>query len=203
MGRGTVKMRNFFIAIAVLGLGLCDTAPALELFAKGSYSKNSISQDNFITSVSGTGGFAFSLIPRVRLEARYTNSSSLQNSLQVGTDTIVVTLTDVLTQTSIYSAGLDIDILGPRSPFQPFLYIGVGYLETLRSYYFTIPGGPSSGLISEPKQLGVSANGGAGFRVRLADRISFEVEAFVYALNIQKPNPTINVQGTVGLRLFL
>ncbi len=176
---------------------------AVEVFAKGSVSKNNISADTNTISVSASTGFAFALFSRVRFEARYTNVSSLQNKLDVVGTSIVGTLNDIKTQTSIYSLGLDIEFLSKKSAFQPFIYVGAGYLSTERSYYFTLSGAPDSVYSEEPKQTGISGNVGAGFRVHLASSFAFEVEVFGYAVDIDKPKPLVNLYGTVGFRLYL
>ncbi len=200
--------KNLSIRLAgiALGFALFGARPAeavLEIFAKGSVSKNNISADTNTISVSASTGLAFTLIPRVRLEARFTNVSSLQNKLEIVGATAVGTLNDIKTQTTIYSVGLDIDILGKKSAFQPFIFVGAGYLTTTRSYYFTLAGVTDSTYSLEPKQTGISGNLGLGFRVNVGTSFAFEVEAFGYAVDIDKPNPLVNLYGTVGFRLFM
>lgn len=175
----------------------------MELFARGSVSKNFLSQTSYVLSVSAATGVAFTLIPRVRLEARYTNASSLQNLMSISSAGFSGALYDVMTQTSIYSLGLDFDLLGPQSSFQPFIYIGAGYVQTERSYYVLPTGASSSVYLKEPTQKGVSGNLGLGFRIRIASSFAFEVEAFAYAIDIDKPNPLVNIFGSAGVRLFL
>jgi hypothetical protein len=198
----------FRIASAVLALLLAlgfatPAKAAIEIFAKGSVSKNNISQDTNTISVSATTGFALTIIPRVRLEARFTNVSSLQNKLEIRGAAAVGTINDLKTQTTIYSLGLDIDILGKKSAFQPFIFVGAGYLRTERSYYFTLAGAADSTYQEEPRQTGISGNLGAGFRIQLASSFAFEVEVFGYATDIDKPNYLVNLYGTVGFRLFM
>jgi hypothetical protein len=176
---------------------------ALEIFAKGSVSKSNITSDTNTISVSASTGIAITLIPRVRLEARYTNVSSLQNKLEVKSTTVVGTINDMKTQTTIYSLGLDIDILGKKSAFQPFIFVGAGYLQTDRSYYFTLAGETEAVYAQDPKQSGVSGNLGAGFRILLSNSFAFEVEVFAYGVDIDKPEPLVNLYGTVGFRLFM
>src|SRR5690606_346002 len=106
-------------------------------------------------------------------------------------------------QTSIYSLGLDFDLLGPQSAFQPFIYVGVGYVETKRSYYFLEEDGDEPVFLRDPTQTGVSGNVGLGFRLKLANSVAFELEAFAYAVNIHRPNPLLNIFGSAGIRLFL
>lgn len=178
-------------------------AAAVEVFAKGSVSKNYISQDKFTISVSATTGVGFELFGGVRIEGRYTNISALQNRLDVVTDTVTVSLTDIKTQTAIYSIGLDIDFLGEKSVFQPFIFIGAGYIQTDRSYYFQVSGVDAVQYAKEPKQAGVSGNLGLGFRLRIARALAFEVEAFGYGIDVDKPNPLVNLYGTCGIRIFL
>ncbi|MBY0369266.1 hypothetical protein K2X33_01180, partial [bacterium] len=158
--------------------------------------------DSYILSVSAATGFAIGLMDQVRLEARYTNASSLQNSMSLQDGSISGTLNNILTTTSIYSLGIDLDILGPQSAFQPFIYVGVGYVQTERSYYFLEDGAPSSIYIRENPQTGISANGGAGFRIKVVDAMFLEVEAFAYVINIHTPNPLVNLFGSAGIRLF-
>ena len=81
--------------------------------------------------------------------------------------------------------------------------MGGGYIETERSYYYQADATSDASYQKEPKQLGISGNLGAGFRIRLANALAFEVEAFAYGIDVHKPNPLINWYGTVGVRLFL
>jgi hypothetical protein len=178
-------------------------AQTLELFARGSVSKNYFNANSYIVSVSAATGLAITLLAGVRLEGRYTNATSLQNRLDLDSGTMTGSLNDVLTQTAIYSIGVDFDLLGPRSEFQPFLYVGVGYVTTERSYYYMDSGGTSSVFIPEPVQTGISGNLGLGFRIRIANALALEAEAFAYGVNVHKPNPLINVFASVGIRLFI
>lgn len=191
-------------AIALLFLlVLARPASAVDVFGKGSVSKNYLSADKNTVSVSLTGGMAFSLFSSVRVEARYTNISTLQNKLDIVTTSVIGTLSDIKTETAIYSIGLDIDFLGEKSVFQPFIFLGMGYIETNRSYYFTDTASSVSDYYAEPKQTGISANCGLGFRLRLAKRLALELELFAYAVDIDKPNPLPNLYGTAGVRIFI
>lgn len=176
---------------------------AVEVFAKGSLSRNYISRDSWTISVSATTGLGIQLFPGVKVEGRYSNISSLQNTLLVPlSSTSSVTLTDFKTQTVIYSVGLDISPFGESYPFQPFIFVGAGYIETERSYYLS-QAGTAAEYQKEPKQSGVTGNLGLGFRVRLARSLAFEAEAFAYGMNINKPSPLVDLYSTVGIRLFL
>jgi len=197
-------MRKFVWIL--LGIALWQSqahAIVWEFFGKGSASKNNISQNSYVLNITGAGGVAISLFPRVRVEGRYTSASSLQNLLEVSSGSVLGTLYDIKTTTSVYSAGLDITLLNEKSIFQPFIYIGMGYIETERSYFFVLAGAPTSNYLVEPKVTGISGNLGGGFRLRVARTLSIEVEAFAYAMNPHKPNPLINLNGTLGLRLYL
>jgi hypothetical protein len=192
-----------FALLFFLGVVSPSHASVMELFARGSISKNFLTSTSYIISVSGATGIAFTLIPRIRLEGRYTNASSLQNQLSLTSGTVTGTLNDIMTQTSIYSVGVDFDLMGQRSAFQPFIYLGVGYVETSRSYYFLDASGTASVYLKDPTRTGVSANVGLGFRLRVADAFALEAEAFAYGVDVHKPNPLINVFGSVGIRVFL
>ena len=177
-------------------------AHAIDLFGKGSVSKSYLTPDSSTISVSLTGGFAFSLLPFVRVEARYSNIASLQNKISVETPTISGTITEFNTQTTIYSLGLDFDFLSDKYLIQPFIYVGMGYIETERSYYFTASGTSTAQYYADPKTTGITANGGAGLRIRLGKRFALELEVFGYAVDMKKPN-LANVYGTAGVRLFI
>lgn len=178
------------------------SAHSLEVFAKASASKNYSDRDSFTVSVTGATGLAVLLIPQVRVEGRYTLVSSLQNHINVATPTFQGTLNDIKTQTNIYSVGLDIDILSDKHTIQPFIFLGAGYIETLRSYYIAEDGNPTS-TYAQSKDTGISTNVGAGFRIRIAKSVAFEVEAYGYGINIQKPNPLINLYANAGIRIYM
>ncbi len=178
-------------------------AHLLEVFAKASASKNYTDHDRYTISVSGSTGLAILLIPQVRIEGRYTMVSSLQNRLDVGSPSVIATLNDIKTETNIYSVGLDIDILSEKYSIQPFVFLGAGYVESNRSYYVTPLGSSSASLINEPITQGISANVGAGIRIRIAKTIALEIEAYGYGLDPQNPNPLINLYGNAGIRIFM
>ena len=177
---------------------------AIELFGKGSVSKNYVSAEKNTLSISVSGGLAIALFSGLRIEGRYSNISSLQNKLDiVEGSTVVGTLEQIKTETVIYSLGLDIDFLGEKSWFQPYVYVGAGYIQTTRSYYFTPADLSSTTLFSDPTYKGISLNGGAGFRIRVARTLAFEIEVFGYAVDIQSPDRLINLYGTAGLRFYI
>lgn len=195
-----------YVIRSLFYLGLFLPLPAiagLDVFAKGNVSKSHISRDKWEISVSATTGIGISLFSGFRLEGRYTNISSLQNLLVVGSDESSIRLTDIKTQTTIYSLGLDIDLLGETSPFQPFIYVGVGYIQTERSYYAQVAGAGTASYILESPQKGYSGNLGLGFRIKIARSLAFETEVFAYGIDIDKPDPLVNLYGTVGVRLVL
>ncbi len=179
-------------------------ASSFELFAKGSASKTNLSADKNTINVSVSTGAAFSIFSAVRIEGRYTNIASLQNRLDVITESAFLgTMSDIHTETTIASVGLDIDILGPRSFFQPFIFVGAGYVKTKRSYYFSPAELSQAYLYNDPEQTGVSGNLGFGFRLLIAKAFALELELFGYGMDIDKPKPLIDYYGTVGVRLFL
>jgi hypothetical protein len=192
---------------ALFGLFIVVCAPAVgsgvDVFGKGSVSKSFISSNNSTQEVSLSGGVAIGLLSGVRLEARYTNISALQSELEIVSSSVIGTLNSIKTETSIVSLGLDIEFLSEKSAFQPFIYVGAGYIQTSRSYYFTQAGSSTSSYYSEPKQSGISANGGIGLRLRLAKNLALELELFAYGVDVQKPNPLINYIGTAGVRIFM
>lgn len=200
------RISETFITLCVLGLSCYSSlsrAHSLEVFAKAAASKNYTDASSYSVSVTGATGLAIMVIPQVRIEGRYTVVSSLQNQLSVGSPSVIATLNDIKTETNIYSVGLDIDIVSDKYTIQPFVFLGAGYIQSQRSYYVTPTGSSSAVLVVEPQTQGVSANVGAGIRIRLAKSIAFEVEAYGYGLDPQKPNPLINLYGNAGIRIFM
>lgn len=195
------QLKSLFLLVSCFAVFASTASRAeVEVFGKGSISKNFLAADSSTISVSMTGGLAISVFSFLRVEGRFTNISALQNKLDINN---VGTLNDVMTETNIYSLGLDIDLAGEKSTFQPYVYIGAGYISTARSYYFTPLGSDTATLYSEPKQDGVSLNGGLGLRIRLAKALAIEIEAYAYATNVKNPSPLINWSGTAGLRIFI
>ncbi len=200
------RTHQTLLTLCIVAISLISSmshAHNLEIFAKASASKNYTDQDRYTVSVAGATGLAILIIPQVRIEGRYTVVSSLQNHLDVGSPSVIATLNDIKTETNIYSVGLDIDILSEKYTVQPFVFLGAGYIESNRSYYVTPVGSSSASLVTEPMTRGISANVGAGIRIRIAKTIAFEVEAYGYGLDPQKPNPLINLYGNAGIRLFM
>lgn len=201
-----MSLKSFILLLAV---AVCWFQPrnawatGIEIFGKGSISKNLIEVDKSTISVSMSGGLAVALFSRVRLEGRYSHISSLQNKMDVVSSTVLGTLSDIYTQTQIYSLGLDIEFVSEKSAFQPFIFLGGGYLETERSYYFTPADNSPATYFLEPKRTGISVNAGAGVRIRFSKVAAFEVEVMAYGLDVHLPNPLINMYGTAGLRFYL
>lgn len=182
-----------------------ESLSAVEFFVRGSASKNNLSPSIYTLTVSGSAGFALGLLPGIRLEARYTNNTSLQNQLEINNSSATGYLNDIFTQTSMYSLGLDINFLSERSVFQPYIYLGGGYVETARSYYY-VNGTSDMGTelyYEDPIQQGASLNVGLGFRLRIIEAVAFEAEAFAYFVDPQKPIPIINLMGQLGIRVFI
>ena len=196
----STKKCRIFIFCLFAWLAISPTSQAFEVFGKGSVSKNMLDTNTYVLNISASGGLAFNLFGGGRVEARYTDYSSLQNSLPIqGTGT----LTNIVTQTDLYSVGIDIDILGDKSSFQPFIYLGAGYVVTRRSFYFTPQASSIATPLADPIQAAITGNLGLGFRLVIAKRLAIEIEAFGYASNITQPNPLLNLSGSAGVRLFL
>jgi len=202
-------LRKFTRFTLVLGLLFSSfwTRPApatvVELFANGSLSKNYLATDSWVTSLSTGIGMAVVVIPHLRIEGRYTNISSLQNQLNAAVSGVTVNLSNIKTTTTMYTLGVNIDFLSEKSPFQPYIYLGGGYVDTERSYYASLPGQTDSQYIAESPQRGLSANAGLGIRLRIAQQIALELEAYAYAEDVQTKHPLVNIYGTAGIRIFI
>lgn len=190
--------------LLILCLVVCANAHAgFEIFGKGSISKNYVDQDDSTVEIDISGGFATTLFTGVRLEARYTNVSTLQSRLDVVTSTAIGSLTNITTENQIYSLGLDIDFLGQKSTFQPYIYVGAGYMISSQNYYFTPAGSSVSTYVTTPATGGITANGGLGFRLMLTKSLALEFEMFAYALGVTQPGVLINYFASAGLRIFI
>jgi outer membrane protein W len=196
--------QKFKILILCWALLCVQSARAeLEIFGKGMVAKNWLASDSYTLDVSGSAGFAFTLFSSVRFEARYTNITEFQNKLAIVSTNVVGTLQNILTETEMATVGLDINFADEKSAFQPYVYVGVGYSLSQRSYYFSPPDGSSAQYVAEPKQAGITGNVGLGFRLRVARRLAIEIEAFGYDLGLDQPNPLINWYGSAGIRIFI
>lgn len=179
-------------------------ADVFEVFAKGSASQNYITSDENEVSATASTGLAIVLIPQIRIEGRVSYITTLQNKLVAASDPMILTLSSIKTTTLIYSVGLDLNILDDKNAFQPFIYVGVGYIDTLRSYYVQSNLNPANVVyVQEPEKMGVSGNVGAGFRIHIANSVALEIEAFAFGIDLKNPNPLINWESTVGIRLFI
>lgn len=175
-------------------------ARGAEVFAKGNVSKSFVSSsgNSYVFTVAGSTGLAFALFSQVRIEGRVMVRYSEQNQLPDNT------LKDIVTQTNIYSLGLDIDILNDKHTIQPYIYIGGGYIESMSNYTLNYDTTTyAKGTKFTDKKYGPSANGGIGFRVKIGRSCAFEVEGYAYAQDIDKPHPLIDWTGSVGIRFYL
>lgn len=184
-------------------LVFCSQASAVELFVKGTASKSFLSSDEFVASASGAAGLAINLLPRVRLEGRYTFVTSQRNKMDLTIDSTNLTLSNITTQTNVYSLALEVDVLSDRSAFQPYVALGAGYLSKDRSYSIAQTGSSTSQSVTEPRWLGISANAGLGFKIRLARQVALEFEVFGYGIDVYKPNAQVDWDAKTGLRLIL
>lgn len=175
-------------------------AQAVEVFAKGSYSKNYLDEIRWEERISGSTGIGFSIFKGFRIEGRYTYIHNLENQMLVTYKGTEYTLVNLKTQTVIYSVGVDIDLAGSRSPFQPFLFCGVGVLETASSYTVSKP---SVEDFTERKRQRLSGNFGLGFRWALGKSMALELEAIGYVTDLDQSKPIINTHATAGIRLFI
>jgi len=192
-----------FMLAMCLGFDGIARANIVEVFANASYAKNYLASDSWTESVSGTVGLAVVLIPHLRLEGRYTNEESLQNLLVLATPSYGFALQNIKTTTAIYSVGLDITFFGDTAAFQPYIYLGGGWVDNERSYYYQEPTTNSMVLAHDPSQAGISANAGIGLRLRIAQSIALELELYGYAENITTSQPLLNINGTAGIRIFI
>ncbi len=182
----------------ILFLALCSfitsrTASAYfaEVFAKASASKSYNSREAFNIDISGSTGLAILLIPQLRIEGRYTIRRHHENQIPA------LGVTDLISQSNIYSVSLDWDIVSDKNAVQPFILVGAGYLESSRTYWV------DDVKIQDDKLKGIAVNAGAGFRIRIARALAIEIEAFAYARDPHKPNPLIDIYGNAGVRIFL
>lgn len=185
----------------VVGLSLIGgSAHSFEVFGKGSYSKYYYDETQFEENMSGSTGIAITLIKGVRLEGRYTRIQKLENQIDVNINGVAATLSNRSTRTIIYSLGIDIDLAGSRSQFQPYVSIGAGVLES--AYSFTVVE-PVVQDISLSSRQRMSGNVGLGFRWAIGRMAAIEIEGMAYATDIDKPKPIINSHITAGIRLYI
>ncbi len=173
-----------------------------EVFGKGSFAKSTLEPGVYNIQLSGTAGFAISLDTQLRLEFRYTEIGSYQNSLTVNGSTTTGALSNWSMNTSMYSFGMHIDFFGPQAVLEPYIYLGAGYVNETQTYGFVPTGSTSMYQTTVPTESGVSANVGAGFQLRVMHFFALECELYSYAVGVTEPNPILNYLATVGGRIF-
>lgn len=180
-------------------------ASGISLFGLGSISKSYLDRDEYTISLRASGGVAIKIFNGFRLELRYTNITTQQNKLDVITATqgLVGTISNLTKKTNIYSGGLDIEFLGQKSPVQPFLFVGAGYIEVDQTGSFTAAGSGTSESLPSDRNTGITGNVGAGIRISILQSLALELEAFGYSSNLGENNPLINIYGNVGIRIYL
>ncbi len=183
----TPKAYLLFILMGVVG----GNATAFQVFGKGAYSKYYYDETQFEESISGSTGIAISIFKGVRIEGRYTRIQKFENQIDVNLNRT--------TKTVIFSLGMDIDLAGSRSSFQPYVSIGAGVLENAFTYRVVDPG---QDIVYKSRQR-MSGNLGLGFRWAIGRFAAVEIEAMAYTTDIDKPKPIINSHITAGLRLFI
>ncbi|MBI1862218.1 MAG: outer membrane beta-barrel protein [Deltaproteobacteria bacterium] len=179
-------------------LAFAPSAQALELFAKGSYSKYYYDLSTWEENITGSGGLALGLTKGIRLEARSTYIQKLENQIEIIVGGNPVNISSRTTKQLIYSLGVDVDLLGSKSSFQPYLYFGAGIIQYATSYKM-VDAADINSLVTQK----YSGNVGLGFRWMLGRTMALELEAMGYATDIDKPQPLINTLITAGLRLFI
>jgi len=187
-------------ALNILALALCLSLPAeaVNVFAKGAFSKTFQDKDQYTLRYSASGGFGFRLFSMVKLETRYTRVLTRQNQYAV---TGLGIVTDQEVKTDIYSIGLDISFAGRKRSVQPFIFVGGGYVISELTADFTDLNSTKSNTYRRSE--GVTLNGGAGIRIRMSDYLAFEVEGFGYLRKISENNPLLDLYATIGIRIFL
>src|SRR3989338_2472042 len=115
-------------------------ASVFELFAKGSYSKSYVTESEYTVRLEAATGLAVNIASQIRIEGRYINRGATQNKIEFTDESsgVVYKLSDIKTQSTIYSLGLSIDFFDSKSAFQPFLFLGAGYLIAQQTYSLTV-----------------------------------------------------------------
>lgn len=200
--------RQFVLSILLLAVLLLFLTPrnalasGVSVFGKGSLSKNYISSDEYTVNVRLSTGLAVEIFSGFRIEARYTNTINEQNKYDIRDGNgFIGTVNNQKKDTKIYSLGIDIEFLSRKSAFQPFLFLGAGYIELKQTGVFT-GGDGSVTALADQVRTGVTGNVGLGIRMRVAKALSLEIEAFAYSSELDQASPLVNLYGNVGIRVY-
>lgn len=191
------------IRLTALFLSLTLLSPAyggMEIFGKASYSRTNLNSASYTQSIGGAVGMAFILVPQIRLETRYTLKHEYQNRNDLNSDLV---LTNIKTQTGIYSVGLDISLFNDKSTFIPFIFVGAGYAQVTQTEDLTQFSTDTTVNIELPKRTGIAGQLGAGFRWRVAKSAALELEFYGYSIDPHKAGALWDIYGTAGIRFYI
>jgi len=204
-----------FCRILALALGLTGTpafAGYFELSANGSYYKYTNGKvlgelNTETTSRMGTG-IAYNFFGNVLFELKYTKSKKLDRYTTVSISDGNIYRIRRTSEFNNIGANLVLEFAPRKAQFRPYLSGGIGYMTRKESTSGT---SESSDLLDGQEQLefkavpnsqSISADGGVGFKLFIAERLALEGTFNVMATDLDKEEVYLHYSGSGGLRFI-
>jgi hypothetical protein len=198
-----------------LGLLCTGAAPAyayFELSANGSYYKYNNGQtlgDANTTTVQRLGaGVAYNLFGNALIELKYTTSKNFDQSTQESIAEGNIYRIRRMTEFHNYGVNLVLEFAPRRAQFRPYVSGGVGYMTRKSSMEGTYEdallrdGETPLQFRDEPAVSSISADGGVGFKLFVAERIAIEGSFNVFATDLDKESIYLHYSAAGGLRFI-
>jgi len=181
-----------------------------ELSANGSYYKynngKTRGEQNNTTVQRLGGGLAYNFFGNASLEFKYTSSKNLDKYTQETDDSIY--RIKRTTQFKNFGANLVLEFADKKAPFRPFITGGLGYMIRKSLTEGTIEdaallaGQTDLSFNPEADTKSISADGGIGFKLFVADRLAFEGSFNVFATDLDKEEVYLHYSAAGGLRFL-
>jgi hypothetical protein len=197
----------------VLSLFYSNTAIAgyFELSANGSYYKYNNGQtfgEQNTTTVQRVGaGLGYNFFGNAQIEFKYTRSRNLDKYTQLALgDVGRIYRIQRTSEINNFGLNLVLEFANRRAPFRPYITGGLGYMirksDTQGTYEDSVllDGQKPLDFSKEDPISSISADGGIGFKLFIADRVAFEASFNVFATDLDKSEVFLHYSAAGGLR---
>jgi hypothetical protein len=181
-----------------------------ELSANGSYYKynngKTRGEQNNTTVQRVGGGLSYNFLGNTSLEFKYTSSKNVDKYTQESSSSIY--RIQRTTQFQNYGLNLVLEFANKKAPFRPYITGGLGYMIRKASTNGTIEdinllnGQTNLSFSAEPDTKSISADGGIGFKIFVADQLAFEGSFNVFATDLEKEEVYLHYSAAGGLRFL-
>jgi len=196
--------------LLAIALGLAGTpafAGYFELSANGFYSKytngKTLGELNTETTQRLGGGLAYNFFGNMLIEFKYTDRYT-QLSISDGNIYRIRRTSEF----NNYGTNLVLEFAPRKAQFRPYISGGIGYMKrkekTSGTYEDSVvrDGQTELDFQATPDTSSISADGGVGFKLFIAERLALEGSFNVLATDLDKEEVYLHYSGSGGLRFF-